>query len=204
MIAPDEWDTLCLLIEEGWPGEFTDASAVAWRLLLDDYDAAQVLMALKALVARGGTFRPSVAELVAQIVQDPDEPTFAEMIQSIFGPGGVLAARTAVRKPWWEAGERERLNDEAALERAAGMHRLIAGFVRDQGLAGLRRLHVDNAEWGAARRKQLANAWEEFCDRAKTRDIAALVSGPRRGRLGRFDPLRALPAVGLVHDREAL
>ncbi len=193
MISPTEWDALCLLIEEAWPYPFDDAAAKAWRVLLDDYDAAQVFAAIKACVARGVSERPSVSILVAEIRRDPGKPTWAEAYTLIFGRYGVLRARTTVRKSCWDEGERDRLNDEAAWERAGELHPLVGAFVRSQGLDRLRSLRLDDPEYGAARRKQLADEWEEFVDANETRDVAVLVAGRSgRGELGRFDPLHAL------------
>lgn len=191
MITPDEWESLCLLIDEGWPGEFSDASAKAWRLFLDDYDVEQVFVAIKALVARGGTFRPSVAEVVAEIRRDPLRPTFIEMVRLVFGSSGVLRARTPVRKASWEAGERDALDREAMMLRAAQMHPLIGAFVDREGLDRLRALGLDDEEWGEARRRQLQVDWDAFVEAHEGREVAAIASG-RRGELGRFDPLAVL------------
>lgn len=196
MITDNEWEGLCLLVEEWWPGEFTDVTATAWRLALDDFGAEKVLAALTARLALGGRFRPSLAEVFAQIRNDPDKPTFVEAYTAIFGTGGILRARTKVRKGSWEAGERGRLNDEAACQRAGELHRLIGGFVRDQGLDLLRSLNLEDEEWGGARRKLLADDWEEFLDKNEGREGAALAVGGRRGKLGKFDPLRALTEPG--------
>lgn len=191
MISQRDWEGLCSLIQEAWPGEFDEHTAKAWRVLLDDFDGAQVLAAVKACLARGGRWRPAVSEIVAEIRRDPGKPTFAEALRLIYGPGGVLRARTRVRKARWELGEHERLNDEAAWECVAVLHPLIGAFVQRQGLERLRAMDLDDPEWGQARRKLLADEWEEFVDVAETRDVAALVAG-RRGELDRFDPLRAL------------
>jgi hypothetical protein len=195
VISQPEWETLCLLIEEAWPGEFDDHTAKAWRVLLDDFEAGQVLAAVKACIARGSRFRPAVSELVAEIRRDPGKPTSAEALTAIYGRGGVLKARTQIRKPSWDAGERDQLNDEAAWERAGELHPLIGALSRTQGLGRLRSLNLEDEEWGEARRKRLADAWEEFVDANETRDVAALVAGCR-DELGRFDPLRALAAGG--------
>jgi hypothetical protein len=198
VISPAEWDSLCLLIEEAWPYPFDDTTAKAWRVLLDDYDAGQVLEAVKACVARGMVDRPAVSALVAEIRRDASKPTWSEACTLIFGRGGVLRARTHVRKASWDAGERDRLNDEAAWLRAGELHPLIGAFVRSQGLDRLRSLNLEDEEWGGARRTLLAEEWETFAEANEARDVAALAAG-RRGELGRFDPLRALPAAA-GHD----
>lgn len=100
-----------------------------------------------------------------------------------------------MQKGWWEQGERDRLNAEAAWELAGELHQLIGAFVAKQGLERLRRLQsqLDDPEWGAKRRNELAQEWEECVEAGETRDVAALVAG-RRGEMGRFDPL-SLPAI---------
>lgn len=121
MLSPAEWESLSLLIEEAWPGEFDDHAAKAWRVLLDDFNAAEVLRALKACVAHGGTFRPSVAEVVGEIRRDPSRPTFDEAYRMIYGPGGVLGVKRsgATISPW------------------------VTGFVQRYGIDRLRFLEVD-------------------------------------------------------------
>lgn len=121
----DEWDGLSLFIEAWWPGEFTDLTAEAWRGALGDFDREVVFVALKACLARGDRWRPAVSEIIAEIRRDPDWPTFAEAVESIYGPGGVLGARTLIHKAVWAAGERDRLNDEAAWDRAASVDRRV-------------------------------------------------------------------------------
>jgi hypothetical protein len=195
MISSDDWTLLAGLIDEWWPGEFGETAAEAWRVGLEGYESTQVGAALRALLARGGTFRPSVSEIIAEIRRDPAKPTFAEAYTLIFGRDGVLSVRTRVSKAWWEAGERERLDDEAKLERARELHPLISAFIHTQGLDRLKRLDIDHPEYGEVRRKQLQGEWEEFCDANETRDVAELVAGRGRGELGRFDPLRVLPAA---------
>jgi len=170
VITDTEWETLCLLIEEAWPGEFDDSAAKAWRVFLGDYDADAVAAGLKACVARGGRFRPAVAEIVAEIRSDPSRPTFDEAYQMIYGPGGVLGfKRSGVTvSPW------------------------VVAFVASCGQERLRLLEVDG-EYGELNRKELRQSWEQFLEANETRDIAALAAGgPRRGRLGRFDPLEVL------------
>jgi hypothetical protein len=102
-----EWDGFCALVDEGWHGEFEASARAAWRLLLDRHEPAKVITALEQLVARGLKHRPSVSEIVAAIGTDPSRPSFAEAIQLIYGPGGVLHARPADRT-WRDERERRR------------------------------------------------------------------------------------------------
>jgi hypothetical protein len=182
----DEWDSLCLLLEEGWPGEFGEGARGAWRVMLNDYTVEEVFRAIKGLVARGGKFRPSVAEVVAEIRQDPSSPTFEECYQLIYGRGGVLRARperaTVIRPEDVSRAQKERLED---------VHPLVRSFVERQGLGRLERLELNDPVWGELRRKELREAWDAHCEAMEGRDVAALVSG-RRGEIGRFDPMAVL------------
>ena len=192
MITPDEWASLCLLIEEGWPGEFGDAAEKAWRVLLDDYDADRVLRAVKALVARGGKFRPSVAEVVAEIRHDPSRPTFEEAYRLIYGRGGVLRARLPYAGPIVDADARR---GEAMRARMSEIHPLVAAFVDRFGLGRLRALAVDDPDYGELRRKELREAWDRHVEAVDGREIAQFASGRRDG-LQAFDPLAVLGAPG--------
>lgn len=173
MIAPAEWETLCLLIEEGWPGEFDDAAAKAWRVFLDDYEPEEVLVALKALVARGGRFRPSVAEVVAQIRQDPSRPTFEEAFQQLYGPGGIFGFTRSgvVISPW------------------------VLKFADRYGRDRLRLLAVDDPDEGKWARKELAEAWDRFLEATEGRDIAQIATRSTRG-LKRVDALAVIESGG--------
>ena len=150
-------------------------------------DAERVATAIDTWPA-GSDFPPSAPNLAAAALKDPSAPTFDEAVQII---AHVLKARTSVRKSWWEYGERDALNREAMLERAATVHPKVQRFIRDQSLDRLRRRDLDDPEYGQARRKQLRTAWEEFSETYDGREVASLVSA-RRGELGSFDPLAAL------------
>lgn len=193
MIGGDEWDSMCLLIDEGWPGEFTDTAATAWRVFLDDYEPDQILRALKTLVARGGTFRPSVAEVVAEIRRDPSKPTAEEAYQMIYGPGGVIKARLAPGGSYGSEAEMLGARDQAKVDRAWELHPLLGDFVERFGIRRLVMLPVDDPEWGEKRREEVRAAWDRHCDAMDGRDAAAIAAGRgRRGGLGRLDPMAAL------------
>ncbi len=191
MITADEWETLCLLIEEGWPGEFTDATSSAWRVLLDDFDSTQVLGAVKTLVASGGTFRPSVAEIVAAIRHDPSAPTFEEMLRLVFGPDGIMRARPSVTT-FPDGGAMARAYHEARKARAGEVHPLVGAFALRYGLDRLAGLELDHAEYGDLKRKELRASWDQHVKVMDGRDVAALVSGRRAEGLRAFDPLATL------------
>lgn len=198
-----EWDAFAGLLAEAWPGPFDVPSAAAYRVLLDDVAPEHAVAALRGLLYAGHRFRPSVAELLAAMRDDPSQPTWAEAYQLIYGRGGVLRAQpTATR--WGSEGERRRLQDTAAAARAADMHALIGGFCRAQGLAYLRSLRVDCPDWGTKHRADLERAWDSYVAAHEGREVAALAAGTGRDGLRRLDPLAALgrPARELLRATE--
>lgn len=155
-------------------------------------DAADTLRAIDTWPA-GSDFPPSAPNLAAAAMRDPSAPVWEEAEQIIFA--FVLKARTAVRKSSWEFGERDQLNREAMVERAATVHPLVQAFIVAQSLDRLRRLDLDDENYGEARRQRLREAWEQFCEAHQGREVAALAAG-RRGDLAAFDPLTALKRAG--------
>ncbi len=200
--TPDERDVLFLLVGEAWPGEFSDEQRAAWTLLLDAYDPTVTVAALRALVAEGHRFRPSVSEFVAAIHRDPSRPTFDEAFALIFGPGGILRA-TPTRRRWATEAERRVLVRDAIVDRARSVHPLVGEFVVRQGVERLRQLPIHDPTYGEVRRKELRAAWDEHVTAFEGRHVAALAAGAGDARgLRRFDPLAALPA--LAPDRHAI
>ena len=186
----DQWSVFVTLLRRGWPGEVSTADANAYRVLLDGTDPAIAVEAIRRLLHAGNRFRPSAAELLGAANTDPSKPTFDEAYRMIFGARGVLKARPHQRT-FNNAGERERAYRQAALDRAAEMHPLIASFVAVQDPSRLRELPLDDPDWGRKHRSDLEDAWNRHVDATDGRQVAALAAG-RRGELARFDPLAAL------------
>lgn len=179
VMTDQEWDAIASLLEHGWPGGFSEEAGDAYRVFLATRDAGAVLAALQRLVQRGGTFRPSAAEIVAALDPDPGRPTFEEAYAALFGPRGVVHARP----------------DEAAMERAERVHPYLAAFVRVQGLDRLRTIGVDDPDYGAIERHRLREAWDrnvEACDGRVREGRALSALGQGGGDLRRLDPLAAL------------
>lgn len=191
-MTPQEWTVIAGWIDEWWPGKFEQTAEDAWYVALEGFDAEAVTTGLRSLLARGGAFRPSVAEVVAQIRKDPGAPTFSEMLALVFGPGGVLSARTSDRRSSWGPGERERADEAAMLERAATMHPRVGAFIQREGLRRLRALNLDDQDVGGIRRHELEERWTQFLEATEDRDVAALAAPRRGGGLARLDPLAAL------------
>ena len=192
MWSEDEWLAFTLLIDHGWPGTFDDGAAEAWRTLLDRYEPQACVAALQRLVAKGGTFRPSVAELVAEVHVDPSRPSFGEMVQMVYGhPHGALHASAGGE--WSTDAQRRALASQAAQWRADELHPLVGAFVASMTVQRLREINLDDPDYGQARRAQLKAEWEDFCQRATHREAHALAAGrERREGLRRHDPLAAL------------
>lgn len=192
----EQWAMFFDLLDNGWPGELDEGAAAAYQVLLDRTEPAEVIEALHQLLHAGARFRPSAAEILGARRRDPGRPTFEEAYQLIFGSGGVLRARPAVRRYLDEA-ERKRMYDEAADTRAATMHPLIGAFIARQGLDRLRHMPVDatatadgpgEGHWA---RKELREAWDRHVEASDGRELAVLASGGRLG-LRQLDPLAAL------------
>lgn len=191
----EEWATFTAVLSRGFAARdpFTDADAAVYRLLLDDVDPAAALRSVREIVLEGQALRPKPGEIVERSRRDRGTPTFAEAYRLIFGPRGVLKARPAQRV-FADAGARGRAEQQAALDRAASMHPLVAAFVERQGVDRLRGLELDDPDYGPVRRRDLEQAWNEHVEAFDGREVAALAAGAPRGQAGlhTFDPLAVL------------
>lgn len=192
-MTDEQWDAIAMLLDKGfkWKQPFGEASAAAYRVLLDGYDGEQIASALRMLIARGQVFGPTPGELVALIHHDPSRPTFDEMCRLVYGRGGILRARPRASS-WPDAAARDRAYHQAAMDRAAQLHPLVATFVDRVTLDWLRNLALDHDDYGELNRKDLLARWEAHVEAMDGRDVAAIASGRRREGLQRFDPLAAL------------
>lgn len=178
-----EWETIEALLENGWPGDFTEAQGDAYRVFLSAFPAEALLEALQTLVQTGGTFRPSASEIVQTIRRDPGRPTFDETYRLLFGPRGAVLAGSQT----------------AALAAADRAHPMVGAFIRAQGYDRLRMLLLDDPEWGEAERRRLEQAWDrhtEACDQ-RLATGRTLESMGRREQIGprKLDPLGLLPEL---------
>jgi hypothetical protein len=181
-MTDEQWSVLDQLFAEGWsaPREWTAATAGAYRLVLDGYDADQVLLAVQRLIQRGGAFRPSIAEVVAALNADPDLPSWAEANSTIMD----IAYADGLRAAGLPAPSRE------------PAHEVIELFVAAQG-SRLQMLPLNDLDWGHVERKRLGDEYEAFVQRyqERKREGRALeaLGRSRRGELGKPD-WRALTA----------
>lgn len=187
----EDWTIIAGLIDEWWPGEFSQSAEHAWHVALADYDAERVTTALRALLARGGTFRPSVAEVVGEIRRDPSKPTFDEAL--ILIQRALRAWNRPLTGDYANEAELLRAREQLVVECAQTVHPLVAAFINRHGIGQLQReiAELGGEEWGGARRKQLQESWEAHCEAFEGREIASLAAGRRDG-LRHLDPLVAL------------
>lgn len=198
--STDEWDAFVALLEASWPGDFDENAARAYRVMLDDVAPAESVAAMRRLLHSGRRFRPSVAELLAEIHSDPSLPTFSETYQLIYGPAGVLAARperplSGPERYASEADRRAAFN-AAASARASDTHPLVSSFVARYGLDRLRALNVEDPVWGHKVQADLENAWDAHLQVTEMRTVHALTTGEG---LRKLDPLAAL---GIARPKE--
>jgi hypothetical protein len=191
----DEQRTIARALLGSWPGTIPGWGKDAFAAFLAELQARnltaeQVLVAVRSWPA-GSDFPPSAPNLAAAARRDPGVPTASEMITLIFGRGGVLSARTKIRKASWEMGERDAADQDAMRERLADMHPIVASFVDREGLERLRGLNLEDVEYGGARRRMLEQRWGEHLEAVESREVAVLTSS-RRGEMAKLDPLAAL------------
>jgi hypothetical protein len=185
----DQWIGVCSLLEHGFPGEFSDAARVSYRLLLDDFEPGQVVDAVKLLVRKGGTFRPSASEIAGAITADPSTPTFTEALRD-------LRRALSVRQDYFaKADEKERVCVEWLEQHS---HDLVARFFEAQSYGRLSVLPIDDPDYGQLEIKRLREDWGQFVGRAEERMAAGLPAGTgtRRQQLAPHKPdfAAALPA----------
>ena len=166
----EQWDAFCALVQASWTGEFNDADRQAWRILLDDVEPQQAIVALKRLLYSGRKFypRPAVADLMAELRQEPDRPTFAEAYPLVYK--AAAAQRISPATP-----------------------PLIAAFVERQGIRRLGQLPLDDPQWGEKHRRDLEAQWDEHVETWDGRQIARLASGEMSPR-----KLNAAETLGLT------
>ena len=163
----DKWQAIALLLDNGWPGDFDDAAAGAYRALLAGVEPEEILMALRVLVRKGGSFRPSASEIAGQLNADPGRPTWSEAFRLLFGARGLLSVRP----------------ERASIGRATERHPLLGRFIEAEGYDRLTMLPVHDPDWGRRTRRDLERAWDRLTQRADDRHAAGLeldVSPPRR------------------------
>lgn len=66
-MTDEEWGDLVVLIENWWPGDWSEQRSSAYRLALDRYPAAMLAKVLGNMAEGGEEFRPTVPDLLAAL-----------------------------------------------------------------------------------------------------------------------------------------
>lgn len=203
---PDEWAVVTMLFEEAFktpPGqEWTNRKAKAYGTMLDAYQPAAVVAAVKRLAAAGQTFLPSVGDIIGAIRADLSAPSWTEAFEMIFGPRGALSVRLPRGSRPADEAERDRVLNQAIIERAAAQHEMVGAFVATQGPRRLRMLPIHDPDWGEKTRRDLGVEWDEFVDKADARRREGLplltpaLAARRELGPARMDANRLLEAAG--------
>lgn len=201
-LSDDEWATLSMLLAEWWPGEFTEASELAWRMGLDGHPAGDIANALKAEAARQALsadtntrrWRPSLPEVLSHLVRDSRTPVMLEIVDLLWGPEGVMHARAEYPNGGFRGPDgRARADEKARLDAAVVHGPVVAAFVQWAGVVSLMRHDPSDMEpddkgkaWGEANRAWLVKRFAEFCERADDRGVHAILASQN------LDPLAEL------------
>ncbi|MDO8209273.1 hypothetical protein [Conexibacter sp. CPCC 206217] len=178
-----EWQLIAVVLENCWKGEWDEARAAAYFVLLEPFDAADVERALHVLVRNGSPFIPAVAELVSAI---------------------EAGARAAV-PTWPEAFHhlrrllpRHARDHDAGLRALEQVHPLLASFVAAYGWRRLALEPVEDPDHGGAvlRRIELTYADHVARQQERERHGIALETVRRRRLAGprRLDAAALMPA----------
>lgn len=196
----DEFAAAAAVLDGGWPGDFAEPEEAAYHFLLDDFDAEQVLAALRAL--RGCKFRPAASEIVEAITgRSASIPTFDEMFDEM---QRCLGARVPARGSdgrtilYADEGERWAARQAAIRGLLAEQHPLVRVFVERQGIRRLSETPFLDPDEGKWRLKELREAWVEHRETWDGREVAAIASGGTNGALVGMDPLAVL---GLAQEQ---
>lgn len=180
-MTDDEWKGVCFFMERGWKGELSPKTRVAYRVFLDKFTPELVMAALQELAESGPAFLPAVPEIVQacrkieQAEHGGEVPGWGETYDWIHR---ALSIRTGYFDSW-EAKHRQAV---AWLEERA--HPVVVKFFEVEGFRRLQELELDG-EYGALRRRDLKERWDEFVRVAKDRFATglALAAAGRRPEL---------------------
>jgi hypothetical protein len=172
-----------------------EKSLAAYMTILSHVDPGAVLIAVRKLaITTGGKWRPSAGEILAELEEDPEQPTFEDLIDALWGSLRVLKAlppRQGAVTVWASEQERMVAQEAAVLQRAEEKaHPLIVNFIAHYGVRKL--LNTDIAgEYGWKRREEVQEAWERFVEQ-KEGVAAHQIAGGRRNEMGQLEPLKSL------------
>lgn len=185
-----EWQLIAVVLENCWKGEWDEARAAAYFVLLEPFDVADVERALHVLVRTGSPFLPTVAEIVTAVEarEGSAEPTFAEAFRHL----RRLLPRHA-------------RDHEAGLRACAEVHPLLASFVAAYGWRRLSLEPVEDPDRGGAVLRRIERSWEEHVERQHERRRQGIateavlrrrLAGPRRLDVAALLPRRPQGVAG--------
>lgn len=154
--------------------------------------AEQTLLAIRTWPA-GSDFPPSAPNLAARALEDPSVPTFPEAMRLV--RHALRAFNLPLKGDFSTEAQMLGARNQRVLERAEGLHPLVASFVDRMGVERLQREvgEMGDDEFGSLRRRDLERAWREQCEAMRGRERVLLVSGRSgRGSLASVDPLAAI------------
>jgi hypothetical protein len=173
-----DWRDVATALLGSWPATVGSWRAETLAAYVGQLEARGLTpdAAFEAILAWDGGDQivpPSASQLAAVAVRDPDRPTADEMLEQVYGPGGLFGfKRSGVTiSPW------------------------VTAFAERYGRDRLRLLEVDGDN-GNLVRNDLKQSYEQFVEANEHREAAALRVGARRGEFARFDPLHALTEGG--------
>lgn len=141
-------------------------------------------------------FPPSAAKLAQVARRDPGAPTGLELVQILWGPGGVLHARAESRAGVWAAGERDRADEQAQLDKATEFHPRVVAFIHSVGLKALRDHDPRGEQYGPANQNWICKQWDAFVEVANERGVASMLAGKTLDPLAAFrGRLHAVPEI---------
>jgi hypothetical protein len=172
--TPEEQRAVTQALLGTWPSQVASWEREGIVAYLAELQAREMSaeQALTAIRARSDRFPPSAGELAAEARKDPSRPTFEELLDQLYGPGGVFGFKRSnvTISPWVTA--------------------FADGFGRDR----LRMLALDDPDDGKWRRRELEDAWSRFLEASEGRAAHEIASRSGRGTLGRINPLAAIEA----------
>lgn len=162
-----DWQRLSVLLGSWWPGEFDAERDKAYRLALDRFEPSDVAAALGRLLELGERFRPSAAEVVAQVTGRA-QSRYATPEQALT----IIAAEIrrigcSIYDPKFP--ERQ----QAAIDRIAQHDRVVAAWAARRGLCGPGSLGaepVEDIEIGGAVLGALRKEYRELRDQVVERE----------------------------------
>lgn len=190
-----------------WPTQVAAWGKSGIAAYLAELGARGVTPAAAVLAIRSfdpdADFPPSAAKLASVARRDPSRPTGLEIVDVLWGPGGVMHARSEYPNGGFRGPSgREDADDTARMDAAVAKGPLVTAFLGSVGLAAVKAQDPIDAELtegeASMRRNWLAKQWEAFQDRKGERDVAELIAARH------LDPLGALKRAQAQADTRVL